>query len=231
MLQQPIKVLLVDDHELIHRGVRDMLESLTNVRKFDLDKSYNDTDALEKIKNTDFDIVLMDYSFFGITGAKITQQMLHHKPYLKILAFSNHCNMFYIKEMMEAGAVGYILKDLGPIGLLKAIEKVLNGRPCFASEVSRELLNNFVCNKTTASNDFNLKLFLPNSTQLKDPPFTKRETEVLLLMVKLLPNEQIALMLNISKKTVQNHQQNMRNKVKAKKSSALVKYALEFGLT
>src|SRR5688572_4464098 len=120
-----IRLLIVDDHQMVRDGIRTMLESKEDFLKFEIDEAENGEVALQKVVKREYDIVLMDYQLPGMNGTETLQQIRLYKKDLRVLALSNYDEYSYVKNMVANGANGYILKNIDPSQLLQAINSVI----------------------------------------------------------------------------------------------------------
>jgi DNA-binding NarL/FixJ family response regulator len=211
--KKDIRILIVDDQLLIRDGLKVMLESQADKYNFDITESETAAEAIRQCLRINFDIVLMDYQMPKMNGDEAIKNMLLYREALKILVLSNYDEYAYINNAIRAGARGYILKNIDPSQLMQAIETVLDGRIYYSNDVAVKLIDGDPKPKTV-----NLA-----STY----SITKREMEILKLIVKEFTNEEIADSLCISKRTVDTHRQNLLNKLKVKNTAGLVKFAME----
>ena len=214
--QKIIRLLIVDDHQMVRDGIRTMLESKENFLKFEIDEAENGEVALQKVLKKEFDIVLMDYQLPGMNGTETLQQIRLYKKDLKVLALSNYDEYSYVKSMVANGANGYILKNIDPSQLLQAINSVLAGTPYYSNEVALKLIE-------SAKHPEN------NAHEIRGG-LSKREIEVLRLIALEMTNDEIARSLFISKRTVDSHRQNLIKKLQVKNTAGLIKVAYSFHL-
>ncbi len=210
-----VNVLIIDDHKMIRDGLKVMLGSYNKTILFKIIEAENGEEALKKIARHQVDIVLADYQMPGLSGAETVQRMLRFNPSLKILAISNHDELSFIQNMMDAGANGYVLKNIGVAELLNAIKTILDGKAYYCSEIAVKLID--------AGNNKG------NTVQLKRV-LTNREMQVLRLIAMEMTNDEIALNLVVAKRTVDTHRQNLLNKLQVKNTAGLVKIALKLNL-
>ncbi len=214
--QKLTEVLIVDDHRMVRDGIRSMLELKFDKYKFSITESDSGEDALIKVAKNDYDIILMDYQMSGINGADTVERLIAFNPDQKILALSNYDDYTYIKKIMKAGAKGYVLKNINPDELVLAIDTILSGKMYYANDVAVKLIHP---NKAYT-----------NTSGLVDVSVSLREREVLTCIADELSNDEIAVKLDISKRTVDSHRQNLIRKLEVKNTAGLVKYALEHKL-
>lgn len=211
-----VNTLIVDNHKMLRQGLKKMLSSLKKNLNIQITEADSGAQAILKINQNDFDIVIMDYQMPEISGLETIRRILRFKPRMKIIVLSNYDELAYVESVRDAGAKGYILKDIESEELLKAIITVLSGNIYYSNEIALKLLESNENHKP--SNRF-------GSAQL-----TKRELEILKLIAMELSTEEIAEKLFISKKTVDTHRQNLLHKLKVKNTAGLVKAAYKMKL-
>jgi DNA-binding NarL/FixJ family response regulator len=219
MEETPVKIirlLIVDDHQMVRDGIRVMLESKENFLRFEIDEAENGEIAIRKILKKEFDIVLIDYQLPGMSGTETLQRIHLYKKDIRVLALSNYDEFSYVKSMINEGANGYILKNIEPSQLIQAIQSVLAGIPYYSNEVALKLID------SAKSSD--------KAVSIQKKRLTKREPEVLKLIALEMTNDEIAKSLFISKRTVDTHRQNLLNKLNVKNTAGLIKAAYEFKL-
>jgi DNA-binding NarL/FixJ family response regulator len=215
MINYPdINVLIADDHKLVRTGLRLMLTMQQNPEyNFLITEAVDGDEAITKALKKDFDIILLDYQMPRFKGDEVISRIILHKPAAKIIILSNYDEKGFIDSCVQSGAKGFVLKDIESAELMKAIDKVLDGGTYFSSAVREKLYNDESSRKKEA--ELLAKLGL-----------SKRELEVLRLLTKEYTNEEISKELNISKRTVDSHRQNLLYKLKAKNTVGLIKFAI-----
>lgn len=208
---ETIKLLIVDDHQMVRDGIRVMLESQNPKKIFAITETDNGEDALKKILQHQYDIVLIDYQLSKMTGAETVEKILFYKPQTKILALSNYDEISYVNSMLTAGVKGYILKNIEPSQLLLAIKTIISGKAFYSNEVAVKLIEYE-----------KVKTKLPEKNMLG---LTKMQLVILKKIAQEMSNEEIAVSLNIAKRTVDSHRQNLLIKLNAKNTVGLVKAA------
>jgi DNA-binding NarL/FixJ family response regulator len=211
-----IRLLIIDDHQMVRDGIRVMLESRADFLRFEIDEAENGEIGVQKILKKNFDIVLIDYQLPGMSGTETLQKIRLYKKDMKVLALSNYDEISYIKSMINEGANGYILKNIEPSQLVHAIEAVLAGSSYYSNEVALKLIDSAKHSDTIVSS---------HRTRL-----TKRELEILRMIALEMTNDEIAKGLFISKRTVDTHRQNLLNKLHVKNTAGLIKAAYAFNL-
>ncbi len=219
-MRRNLRILIVDDHKMVREGIRSMLEYQESKFKFFINEASDGEEGVEIAAQNPYDIIIMDYQLPGIDGVDAARLILKKNPDAKILALSNYNEYMYIDRMIKTGVKGFVLKNVTPEELIKAIETILNGSNYFSNDVAIKLLN-FENNNTDPR-----KRLRNSKTKLYDELST-RETEVLKLVGEAKSNDEIAEQLSISKRTVESHKQNLLRKIGAKNTSELIKFAVE----
>ena len=213
---QLIHLLIVDDHQMVRDGIKVMLSAPNKYYQFRIDESETGEEAIKKIIYKDFDVVILDYHLPGMNGAIVTEDILRYKPGVKILALSNYDELVYVEKMINAGAKGYILKNIEPAQLLNAIRTILSDQIFYSNEIAVKLID-------AAKMD-------PSKIIKEKHSLTKRETEILKLIAMELTNEKIAEKLSLSKRTIDTHRQNLLLKLDARNTAGLIRLAYKMNL-
>lgn len=214
-----ISALIIDDHKMIRDGLRVMLEMHGGKYSFVIDEAESGEEGVEKAKKRSYDIILMDYQMSGMNGAEAAKIIIQKKPDSKIMALSNYSEYVYIDKMIHYGGVkGYILKNIGPDELIKSIETVLANKNYYSNEIALNLLKRHKPSAVGKPNKIR-KILLEQ--------LSLREVEILKLIAEENITEQIAKKLEISKRTVDTHRQNMMLKLNVRNTVGLIKAALQ----
>ncbi len=207
-----IRLLLVDDHEIITDGIASLLEEEEHIHI--VGKCSSGPDALEHIPSLKPDVVITDIEMGEINGIELTRIIRKEYPNISIIILSMYDDSIKIQKSIEAGAMGYILKNTGKKELLKAIQNVFRGETYFSNEVNNSLVKGMVQqNKTDTDNPFER--------------LTKREMELTKLIAQEFTNPEIAEKMYISEFTVKTHRRNIIKKLDVKSTVGLVKLALK----
>jgi DNA-binding NarL/FixJ family response regulator len=204
-------IALVDDHALFREGLRYIIEHEGYYTI--LFEASNGKDLLEKLQETQPDIVLMDIEMPQMNGIEATKQALEKFPNLRILILSMFSDQQYYHAMIEAGAHGFILKDSGKNELERAIDDVASGESYF----SQKLLRNIIAH-VPEKNSSKLKLI---------DPISNRELDVLKLVCEGLSNNEISEKLHISPKTVEGHKAKLMSKTNTRNTVSLVMFTIK----
>jgi len=211
--QHPIRVLLVDDHPVVRRGIGSCLARQAHVQI--VGEAGDGFEALRKTRELLPDLVLMDIDMPRMNGLTVTETLRKELPQVKVLILSMFSNTDYVVRIIQSGARGYILKEAPTDELLKAIEMINAGESFFSSDVARVALNQFV----RGGNDGPHALSLSN-----------REREVLTLVAEGLSNKEIATRLNVGVRTVETHRERIMRKLNIHTIAGLTRFAIAKGL-
>ena len=211
----PITILLADDHDVVRKGMKMLLEDETDVKV--IGEASDGLEAIEKVKMLMPNVVILDLTMPKMTGIEAAKIISEEYPAVKILIFSMHHNREYIVSSVENGANGYLLKDTGKEELMKAIKAVSDGRKYFPPEISEVIIDELLA-KTASNQD--------NSGKPIFQKITPKEKQILGMIVKGFNSREIADKLFLSIRTVDNHRANMMKKTKAKNTADLVMMAI-----
>ncbi|CAH8283175.1 DNA-binding NarL/FixJ family response regulator [Mariniflexile fucanivorans] len=219
-----INVVLADDHVLVRDGIKALLEDQEGIRV--IDEASNGAEALEVIKRNKPHLLIVDIRMPELNGIEVVAEISKNHPHVRTLVLSMHDSEEYVVKAIQAGADGYLLKGASKEEFLKAIHKVASGGKYFTGDVSAIIMNNFV-NGNTATPSINT----PETKQIEDPfNLTKREKQILNLVLQLKNNKDIADELQISKRTAEVHRFNLMKKLNVKNLMELSNKANEYQL-
>lgn len=217
---KPIDILIVDDHQMIREGIRASLAADSDIQV--VDEAATGAEALQKLaRHPSIQVVVMDISLGdGQDGAVTTEKIVKQFPRVQVLVLSMHDEEAHITNMLQAGAIGYLLKDTGMDELVNAIKTVAVGENYFCQRVSTAMMQRFLHQKKRAVQKNSV---LPEQ-------LTKREREILQLIAEEYTNPEIANKLFISPRTVDTHRRNLILKLNVKNTAGLVRYAIKHEL-
>jgi two-component system response regulator NreC len=210
-----IRLLLVDDHQVVRAGLRMLLMAEEDM--VIVGEAGSGAEALKAVRELRPDLVIMDVVMSGMSGIEATRRITKAAPDVAVLALTMHEDEQYFFEMLQAGASGYIPKRAAPDDLVSAIRVVSQGGVFLYPTLAQMLVRDFL--GRTRSGD------TPGSGGL-----TPREREVLTLIAEGLTNREIAEALVISVKTVDRHRENIMHKLNLHTRVELVRYAIQKGL-
>ena len=205
-MEKKITVLLVDDHSLVRRGFRRMLEDESDMEV--VGEAGDGEESIKLAKQLHPQVVVMDCALPGMNGLQATRQIMEDLPDTAILMLSMHTESTWVRQAIEAGAKGYILKNALDLELGAAIRKVAAGESVFDPKVEQ---------RSVLKGE-------------RSAALTHRELEVLQLIVDGKSNKEIATALELSANTVAVHRANIMNTLGIHKTAELVVYAIRAGL-
>ena len=208
----PLRILVVDDHAVVRRGVRSLLEKprgLGGVRE-----ATNGRDAVEQSRQLRPDVVVMDLSLPELNGLDATRQILKDGPGIEVLVLTMHHSEELARDVLRAGARGYIMKSDADENLITAVDTLRQHKPFLTSTVTGFVLDDFVRRRDGAQADFSRV------------DVTSREREIIQLVAEGQSNKEAASTLGISVKTIEAHRANIMRKLHLRSVSDLVRYAI-----
>jgi two-component system, NarL family, response regulator NreC len=211
-----IRILLADDHTVMRRGLRLLLESH---REFSVVAEAPDgRRAVEQAEATEPDVAVLDIAMPNLSGIEAAQRINAALPHTAIVILSMHSDEGYVLRALKAGAKAYILKDSAEGDLIVAIKSVHEGKTFFSPEITKMLMDDYVREIRTRGADDSYDLL------------TSREREILQLLVELKSNKEIAQLLNLSLYTIETHRRNLHEKLNLHSLPELVLYAVRKGV-
>lgn len=213
-----IRVMIADDHNMFVEGVESILYGIDNIQV--VAKCYTGPEVFEKLATTPADVILLDINLPGMNGIEVSQKLNKDYPDVKVLALSMHNEESFVTEILKYGAQGYILKNTGKKELIHAIETIHNGQSYFSEEVTETIMKSLV-NQRTGN----------KKSAVVAPKISRREKDVLELIVKEHTTQEIADTLFISLKTVESHRRSLLTKLGVRNTAGLVRVAIENQLT
>lgn len=210
-MEKPIRVVIVDDHQVVLEGFMARLELEPDIEV--IATASNGIEAIEVVKATMPDVILMDVSMPIMNGIDATHLIKEEVPTAKVLMLTMHDNREYIMKVMQAGAVGYMLKEISAQKMVQAIKTVNQGSTYFCESVTQTLFT---------------QLVIP--AEQKPNPLSRREEAVLKLVAQGCSSKKVASLLNISYRTVETHRQNIKHKLDIHSTAELAKYAVQKGI-
>lgn len=215
-IMDKIRVLLAEDHTIVRKGLRSLLDAEPDTEV--VGEAEDGRKAIQLVEKLCPDVVLMDISMPGLNGLEATRQITKRFPEVKVLILTVHSDEEYIRQVLSAGASGYLVKQAAPSELASAIRAAYQGDFFPSPSISRELIEDYTRQAEAMSeNDSLLAL-------------TDREREVLQLIAEGHSNRQIAEILHISVKTVETHRAHLTDKLGIRSAAELTKYALRKGV-
>ena len=203
------RIIIADDHELVRRGLAMVVAEVNGWEV--VAEASNGREAVEQVKIHAPDVTILDLSMPELNGLDATRQILASHPRARVLILTAHESEQLIREVLGAGAQGYVLKSDAGRTLVNAVEALLDGGTYFTSKVARIVLEGFLNN--------------PNNSGTI-PTLSVREREIVQLLAEGSSNKEIARKLEISVKTAETHRSNIMRKMQFDSLSDLVRYAV-----
>lgn len=209
-----IRVVLVDDHPVVRKGIRDVLENSTTITV--VGEASSSDEAIKLANRETPDLMIVDIVIEGSSnGIDLIKSISDRMPTIKCLVMSMHDESMYAERAIRAGARGYIMKDIAPRNIIDAVHAIMNGELYIKSDILKTLVDKLLTRSGT---------LIETSTDI----LSDREFEVFRLMGNGFNAKEIAHKLNISVHTVECHRRNIKKKLKVRLSSDLLKYAIQW---
>jgi len=209
---KPIYILLADDHRILREGIRALIEDQEDMQV--VGEAEDGQATLKMVSQLNPDVVVMDIAMPLLNGLEATRQIRRDFPQVKVLILTMHENEEYIRQVLTAGALGYVLKDAAARDLLGAIRTVYQGEAVLSPAITRLVIEDYLRWGDIRPEDTTNGL-------------TAREREVLQLIAEGYTNKEIAEILSLSVKTIQSHRTNLMNKLDLHDRGELIKYAIQ----
>ena len=209
-----IRILIADDHLVVRSGLRAILESQEGWQV--VAEAADGREALAKTIETKPDVAIIDYSLPAMNGAEVTREICSRTPGVEVLIFTMHDREALIRQVLAAGARGYLLKSDAKRNLVAAVKSLAGHKPFFTHKVSAALLH---------------PLLSPNTaTNRKEPLLSSREQRVVQLIAEGHSNREIGEILDLSVKTIEAHRSAAMRKLQLTSTAAIIRYAIRNGL-
>ncbi|MBC5838691.1 response regulator [Flavobacterium muglaense] len=218
-MMHSIKVVLADDHVFVRDGIKSLLENEKNIAV--VAEATDGLEAMEIVASTKPDLLILDIRMPNMTGIEVVEKLRSQNNNVKIVMLSMHESEEYVLKSIKAGADGYLLKGSSKEEFLKALHTVANGGKYFSGDISSILINQL----TTAA-----VVDEPKRVLAENIVITKREKEILSLLLSGKGNKEIAEALEISKRTAEVHRFNLMKKLQVKNLIELANKATEYAL-
>jgi DNA-binding NarL/FixJ family response regulator len=210
------KIILAEDHVLVREGIKKIIEAFPG---FEVVGEVGDgPDLLRLLKKLPVDMVILDITMPSLPGIEVAREIKQAYPNVKVLILTMHKKTEYLHNAMAAGVDGYLLKEDAPKELLKAIEKIRQGMVYVSPLLASDLANLYVQSQRQEEAEFVERL-------------TRREIEIIKLIAEGKSSKEMAKIMFLSFRTIQNHRSKIMKKLNIKKNTDLVKYAIYKGYT
>ncbi len=216
-----LRILVADDHELARRGIRSLLESHPGWEV--CAEAKDGRDAVELATSSKPDLVLLDIGMPNLNGLEAARQILATNPNIPILILTMHDSDGVIREVLRAGARGFVLKSDAGRDLVAAVDALQRQRTFFTTRVSQMVLDGFL-NRDRKPSEF------VNDRDHSGELLTSREREVIQLLAEGRTSKEVAVTLNLSVKTAETHRTNLMRKLGLHSVADLTRYAVRNGI-
>ena len=213
---KPIRILLADDHTVMRRGLRLLLESQPEF--IVVAEAADGRQAVEQAEATQPDVAVVDIAMPNLSGIEAAQRIATSLPQTAIVILSMHSDESYVLRALKVGAKGYLLKDSAEGDLIDAIKAVHQGKTFFSPEISKMLVEDYIREIRTRGAEDSYDLL------------TSREREILQLLAERKSNKEIAQVLNLSIYTIETHRRNLQEKLNLHSLAELILYAVRKGV-
>lgn len=218
-MSNPIRVVIADDHVFVRDGIKSLLENEGNIEV--VGEATDGQEALKMVEINQPDLLILDIRMPNLTGIEVVEKLRSQNNSVKIVMLSMHESEEYVLKSIKAGADGYLLKGSSKEEFLKALHTVSDGGKYFSGDISSILIGQLT-HPTTSSE--------PKQQLAEEMIITKREKEILTLLLSGKGNKEIAEALDISKRTAEVHRFNLMKKLKVKNLMELSNKATEYSL-
>ncbi len=218
-MSNTIRVVLADDHVFVRDGIKFLLENESNIEV--VGEAIDGADAIKVVAELNPDLLILDIRMPNLTGIEVVEKLRSEGRLLKIVMLSMHESEEYVLKSIKAGADGYLLKGSSKEEFLKAVHTVSNGGKYFSGDISSILINQLSNSNVVIDSKKGIE---------EELLITKREKEILTLLLAGKGNKEIADSLDISKRTAEVHRFNLMKKLKVKNLMELSNKATEFSL-
>ena len=217
-MESQIKLLLVEDHNIVRYGIKSLLEAEPGFKV--VAEATNGREALEQIKQgLDVDIVLTDINMPELAGIELIEILQKEYPAYKCLILSMLDHQNYVYRAMEAGAMGYLVKNIDRSEMIFAIRQIYAGHKFICTEIALKLISRHA----TVSSNVEIK-------EKSNLEFSKRELEILQLIAEGMTNNDIALKLFTSRRTIEGNRQSLLEKTNTKNTASLIHFVIKHGI-
>jgi len=214
-----IKILIADDHALLRQGIRNVLELESDL--VIIGEAGDGEEAISKVAELMPDVILLDINMPRLNGLEVTRLLSASQSNTKVIILTMHDDENYVVEVIKAGAVGYLLKDIEPGMLVKAIRTVYEGQSFIYPTLAKKLFGEI------KRQEINKQVAAQSAERRREERLTYREIEVLERICQGMSNQVIAQHLFLSEKTVKNHLTNIFRKIQVTDRTQAVLYAIK----
>jgi DNA-binding NarL/FixJ family response regulator len=216
---KPYRILVVDDHPVVRRGIRAILEMQPDIEWIE---ASNGSEASEVAKTMKPDLALIDLTMPEMNGLEVTAAIREQVPETEVIVLSMHFSEELAREVLRCGALGYVLKSDADEELLAAVDHARRHQPFFTTRLAMTMAHNFMAGRAG-------EVVLDENGQ-PTSPLTERETQVVQLLAEGKSNKEVAAALGVSTRTVESHRNHIMHKMNFTSFSDLIKFAVRNNL-
>jgi DNA-binding NarL/FixJ family response regulator len=209
-----LRVLVADDHEIVRKGLRSILEEQPGWEV--TGEASDGREAVDKVRSLRPDVSVVDVGMPGLNGLEATRQMLRNDPETKVLILTMHESDPLIREVLDAGARGYLLKSDASRDLVSAIDAIRRNKTYFTARVAQMVLDGYLDKKPRT----------PAEAEVPTSRLTPRQREIVQLLAEGKSSKEVAVALGLSVKTAETHRANIMRRLNCHSVSELVRYAI-----
>jgi len=214
------RILVADDHHIVRRGIRSLLEHQPGLEI--CAEAVTGSQAVEYIKRDHPDIVILDLTMPDLNGLEVIDQMREHSPQTAAIILTMHFSEELAREVLRAGAMAFVLKSDADTELIAAIDHVRHKQPYFTPTLAETMARSFLGGPDGGSDD--------ESAPIPGTPLTPREVQVVQLLAQGKSNKEVATALDVSTRTIESHRNHIMQKMKFGSFSDLVRFAVRHNL-
>lgn len=207
-----MRILLADDHGIVRKGLRFLLERQPDMEV--VGEAQDGREAVRLAEELDPTVVIMDIAMPLLNGIEATAQIIKHNPKTGVIMLSMHADETYLVRVLTAGAKGYLLKDVAELDLIRAVQAVGQGKSFFSPQISDTLLEDY------------MRQLKQRGLQDSYDLLTDREKEILQLLAEGKSNKEVASLLDLSVYTVETHRANLMQRLGLHSTAEIVLYAV-----
>jgi DNA-binding NarL/FixJ family response regulator len=219
MAGKPYRILVVDDHPVVRRGLRALLDSQPGIEV--CGEASTGPEAIGHVQKQKPDLVVLDLTLPEMNGLEVTRAVREDSPTTDVLVLTMHFSEEIAREVLRSGALGYVLKSDADTELLAAVDHARHHQPFFTSKLALTMAHNFVMGPKDAPISAGGK-----HGETSDSPLTPREIEVVRLLAEGNSNKQVASALGVSTRTIESHRNHIMHKMNFSSFSDLIRFAV-----
>jgi DNA-binding NarL/FixJ family response regulator len=211
-----LRIFLADDHRLVRQGFRKILEERPGWQV--VGEASDGRDAVKQVVELQPDVAVLDIGMSLLNGIEATSQIIRHAPRVRVMLLSMHLDEAYVSRALQAGAIGYLLKDSADVDLVSGVSAVADGKSFFSPAVARVMLSDY------------LQHLSSKGVVDRYESLSTREREIFQLVAEGHSNKKIAEILSLSPTTVETHRSHILQKLDVHSAAELVLYAVRRGV-